>query len=468
MYTPNSFGILFFAVWPLIIYWLYKKLTPKQTIFLAISLATLILPSAYTVDYPLLPPLDRDSLTSLALLVVLAIKKQKYTVFKSGAWNKFLIGYLFAIVASTLANMDAIEPGGVSIRGTELYDIISDVILFMLFLVPFFLGRSFFNNPLDTEYMYKTLTILALVYGVLMLYELKFGPHLHETAYGYFPGNFIQQLRGDGFRPVVFVWHGLKLAFWFVIATIAALALFKNKVDVLKLPSLKVIPGLKLLSGLKLIIFLVIVLLLCKTVSATMYLLIAAILMFFFKLKRQLFFSFIMAIMVMIYPVNTTTQYVKYSDILNFVSSYDGERSASLKTRFDNEERLAARAMQRPLFGWAGWGRSHVYENGQDITVLDGMWIIVLGKQGIVGFIFYYLLLIYPLYLARKYYRYIDNSTHQVYFVTLAIILAIGILDSIPNTGMMPVHFLLAGALLGQAEYVKKSISNKKLKEETF
>ena len=52
------------------------------------------------------------------------------------------------------------------------------------------------------------------------------------------------------------------------------------------------------------------------------------------------------------------------------------DRAGSLEFRLDNEDMLIARAMQRPLFGWGGWGRARVHdEDGKDISVTDGLWI---------------------------------------------------------------------------------------------
>jgi hypothetical protein len=62
------------------------------------------------------------------------------------------------------------------------------------------------------------------------------------------------------------------------------------------------------------------------------------------------------------------------------------ERAASLGMRLRNENELAAKALERPTFGWAGWGRSRVYDiYGRDISVSDGGWIIALGEHGLFG-----------------------------------------------------------------------------------
>lgn len=450
---PNLFGVLIFTAWPLVIFWLFKKVPPQQAVFLSIVVATLLLPAGYVVDYPLLPPLDRSTLTALTLMFLLFINKQKNPMFKPGFWNFLYVAYILTIITSTFLNMDTVETGLKVLRPSTPYDALSNTIIFVLSFIPFILGRNLFKNPQDTEYLFKVLTITALIYSVPMLYEIRMSPQLHIMVYGYFPGDFLQQIREGGFRPVVFVGHGLGMAFWFTIATITSIALHKANVQVTKF------------FGFKVILYFIVVLLLCKTLSAVIYIIFATILMYFFTLKKQILFSLLITIMVMLYPLNSTSQFVKNDDVLNLVSQYSKEREQSLETRFDNEQRLLTRAMERPYFGWSGWGRNRVYAFGKDITITDGRWVMEVGSYGLVGFVLYYLILLYPILAALKSYRYLENEKHRIYFATLAIITAIGIFDSVPNFGMMPVHLLLAGVLLGQSKFVKQRYLQKRLEE---
>lgn len=411
------------------------------------------MPTGYEVDYPLVPPLDKNTLTALCILVMLYLKKQKNPVFKPGLWNKFFLGYIAAIIISTLINSDPLDKGGVYIPASKPYDAISNLIFFFLTFLPFIFGRNFLTSLKGTEEIFKKLTIFALIYTIPMVWEIRFSPQLHIQVFGYFPGDFLQQMRSGGFRPVVFIGHGLALAFWYSTCAIAALALYKTKVKA------------TMFFGFKVLIFFTIVLVFCKTVSAVIYLALAAILILFLKPKVQIYIALVFAILVMIYPMNAVSQFVKNSDVLEYVSEYSIERSQSLETRFDNEHILMEKALERPWFGWSGWGRNRVYAYGKDITITDGKWVMEFGVYGTVGFVFYYLMLIYPLFLALKQHKYIRDKKLQIHFVALAIILAIGIVDSVPNTGMMPIHLLLAGALLGQAERIKAK-QKQQLKEE--
>ncbi|PPC87790.1 MAG: hypothetical protein CTY37_02735 [Methylotenera sp.] len=278
-----------------------------------------------------------------------------------------------------------------------------------------------------------------------MLVELRLSPQFHNWVYGYSNVSFLQQMRGDGYRPTVFYGHGLGLAFWISTCAIAALALHKNRVKI------------AIFSASKVIAYLAVILVLCKTWSAMGYALLAMLLIIKFKPVKQTKWALILALIVFSYPFARTAGIFPDKAIVSNVQQYNADRAQSLNFRFENENILLARALERPYFGWNGWGRNRVYNQwGKDDSVTDGRWIIELGINGFIGFIFYYAILLMPLFYAHKNIEKIKNPRHQVYFAVLTIILAICIIDSIPNTGMSIMHLLLAGALLGQAESLNK------------
>src|SRR5207248_1701790 len=72
--------------------------------------------------------------------------------------------------------------------------------------------------------------------------------------------------------------------------------------------------------------------------------------------------------------------------LVDLASIVSKDRANSLGFRMKTENALAAKALQQAWLGWGGWSRSHVYdEYGRDMTLVDGLWIILLGEYGIVG-----------------------------------------------------------------------------------
>ena len=73
------------------------------------------------------------------------------------------------------------------------------------------------------------LIVAGLCYSVPMLFEVRMSPQLHTWIYGYFPHSFVQQMREGGFRPVVFLGHGLLTAFFIMSAAVAAAAFWQTR-----------------------------------------------------------------------------------------------------------------------------------------------------------------------------------------------------------------------------------------------
>ena len=443
---PNILAYLVFYSWPLVVFWLIKRRPTHQAIFIAITLAGLVLPLGFSIDFPLVPPIDKETITSLSLVAFLILLKKKFQIFKPGLVTMMILGYFLIVIISVELNTDPVMIKGKFIPGLSQHDVFSSLIRMFLWFMPFFLGRHFLNNLKDTEAIFKTLVLTCLIYTLPMLVELRMSPQIHNWVYGYSPIDFMQQVRDGGYRPIVFVGHGLALAFWFSTCVIAAFALKKNQVRV------------SFLSGTLLVSYLIFILILCKTWSAIGYVIFAMILIYKVSPSKQIKLSLLLAALILIYPATKTSGIFPDREIISEIKQYSAERAHSLEFRFQNEDALLKHALKRPYFGWSDWGRNRLYDDyGKDITATDGKWIIELGVNGVMGFIFYYAIFLMPLYYAAKNVNKIKDSRDKVYFASLAIILAIGIIDSIPNTGMMPVHFLLAGALLGQAELIKKT-----------
>ena len=444
---PNAFAYLVFFSWPIVVLWLLIRYPTKKAIFISIVLTTLLLPSAFSADVPLLPPLDKDNITGLSLILFLFLMRKKFRIFQPGLSTILFIGYFIVIAITVELNaIPIIIIGSKYLPGLTYHDIFSTIIRLIIYTMPFFLGRYFSTSLKDTEIFFKIMVVMALIYTLPMLFELKMSPQLHNIFYGYQPSQFVQEIREDGYRPMVFVGHGLGLAFWMSTCILAAVALLKNKIRS------------TILSPVVVVCYLFVVLIFCKTWSAAAY----AVLGMFFILKlrpsTQVKWSFIIAAIVILYPIAKVNEVIPEKEIISTISQYNPARAQSLEFRLQNENEMLAHALEKPFFGWGGWGRNRIYSkwDGRDLSVTDGRWITELGINGWIGFLFCYAILLTPLYYALKTFKYIKEPKDQVFFAALAVILMICIIDSIPNTGMGPMHFFLAGILLGQAELLNK------------
>jgi hypothetical protein len=125
------------------------------------------------------------------------------------------------------------------------------------------------------------------------------------------------------------------------------------------------------------------------------------------------------------------------------------DRAQSLAMRLRNEDRLAAKGMERPVFGWGRWGRNHIIdaETGKH-TVTDGMWVIALGQAGLVGLVSFTLLLLLPvgMFIRGCPARFWSKPPIAPAAV-MAMFLVIHMIDNLFNALPNPMFMLAAGGL---------------------
>jgi hypothetical protein len=137
---------------------------------------------------------------------------------------------------------------------------------------------------------------------------------------------------------------------------------------------------------------------------------------------------------------------------VDFSATIDHERAASLKFRFDNEDLLLEKALERPWFGWGGNARYRVInEQGIDVSVTDGAWIILLGAYGIVGFSARFALLLLPIIMALRQVGRM-NPERQVILAGIALMATIYTVDLLPNGLFNELPLFLSGVVAGLAQ----------------
>jgi hypothetical protein len=134
--------------------------------------------------------------------------------------------------------------------------------------------------------------------------------------------------------------------------------------------------------------------------------------------------------------------------------AFGEDRGNSLALRLNNENLLASRAMEKPVWGWGGWGNSRVQdEQGKDL-ITDSLWIITLGKYGWVGLIALMTMLMLPMILVMTDWR-VELWHHPAVapVVALAIVCTLYMFDNLMNGMVNPIFMLAAGAV-GSAHYI--------------
>ena len=443
--TPSWAATFALLTWPLVALWLYSARPVNQATLWTILGAQLLLPVGAMIKFDMIPGFDKNSIASLAALIGCLLVGRRGMRFGSrfGLTEILVLMFLIGPFITSELNGDPISVGGgIVLPGIGHYDALSASVFQFIFLLPFFLGRQLFRGSVDNEEILRVLVIAWLFYSLPILVELRMSPQIHQWVYGFHADTLATEIRDDGFRPRVFMSHGLFLAFFGMTAVVAAAALWRTQARVLRLP----------LAGVT--AYLGAILVLCKSLGAIVY---GAVLVPLVRLSKpwlQLRIALALVMIALLYPMLRAANLVPTQTMVDMASLVSAERSRSIDFRFNQEQQLLERASERFLFGWGRWGRNRLYDptDGKDISTTDGRWIITMGQFGFIGFLAEFGLLAMGVFRAVSALRFTESIGEGVLLGALALIVAINIVELLPNSALTPWSWLLAGALLGRAE----------------
>ena len=157
-------------------------------------------------------------------------------------------------------------------------------------------------------------------------------------------------------------------------------------------------------------------------------------------------------LIVISYPLLSILDIFPHQGMIDIVSSFDTNKAESLNFRFFNENILLKHAEEKLLFGWGGWGRGRLVN-----SVTDGYWIIILGKSGIFGFGAIFSLAGLAMWLGIKTSSHLKNKAEKSLQAAHVLLVAIIMVDQIPNASMNGYLWLLVGSLLGRANSLRRA-----------
>ncbi len=455
---PNALAYLMLLIWPVVVTVLYLRLSARQAAIWSIVAGYLVLPPATVIDLPMIPGLDKITIPALAAwLGARLIAREPVPLLPASRAGRVLVALLFAApFATALANPDPVvfTRNGLGwmpvqhpvppIPGMTLYDAISMAFPGLFVLMTLALGRRFLADAGGLRALAVALVAAGVAYSVPMLVEVRLSPQLNTWVYGFFQHSFLQMMRGEGFRPIVFLNHGLWVAFLAFSCFAAAVALARTDPPPARRRWWLIAAWLGL------------VLVLCKSMAAIVYGALALAILGLAGRRWWLRLAVLAAVAVLAYPALRAQGLIPTDQLVAAIADISPERAQSLEFRLDNEEGLLARALERPWFGWGGYGRNGLHDpsTGRLVSITDGEWIIALGITGILGFVAQFGLLALPLLLLARRLR---APGFAPLASGLALIHGFNLVDLIPNATLTPLTWLIAGALLGHAEALSRT-----------
>ncbi|GAB2516094.1 hypothetical protein GCM10008940_18410 [Microbulbifer agarilyticus] len=314
-------------------------------------------------------------------------------------------------------------------------------------LTPFVLAALLVRDLKDGIKVLRLTAIAGLIYSPLMVIEVVMSPQLHTWIYGFFPHSFGQQMRFGGYRPVVFMGHGLLVANFAVVTLLATTGLWKAKQKIFVMPMIFYV----LWSLLMLII--------CKSVGAWLLGILGFLLLTFLPSRLSTLGAYLLASAVFFYPILAIFNYIPHDKLLELAALFGPEKAGSLGFRFHNEEVMVAHGQERILFGWGGWDRNRI-----DGVVTDGYWIIKFSQFGLLGYLVFLGLPMLAVKNGQALLGKTKNRTLKQVIATYCVIIAMLMVDQIPNASQHNWVFFLYGAAVGLFANARKQKKVRQLK----
>ncbi len=444
---PNTIAFAVLLLWPLVMLKLRKRYSLQTGVVLAFMLPFLLLPVKTKIDLPLIPPIDKTAMAALsAFFAYIIIGKQKLIYLpKETAIRRLIIVLFISPLFTIFTNNDALYYGVVALPAMSVKDYISlGFSNFVTLYLPFIFGATYFAREADMKKLFIVFATVGLAYTLLVLWEIRMSPQLHKQIYGFFPHDFQQMKRQDGFRATVFIGHGLLIAMFLAMLSVATFVLWRSGHK--KLMKVPMFLAVLLVLG---------ALVLNKSLGSLIFIGVALPCIYFLSCKKQVLAATVIAMCVFIFPF-LRAELIPVNDIVEFFKTKDEERAQSLGFRIDNENILLEHAADRPLFGWGSWGRNKVYNPvSGGSTTTDGYWIIIYGKFGWLGYITMFGLMVYPIFYLNRKVGGVKDGKEIMFTAGACMMLAINLFDQIPNASINHLSLLLAGAIYARAKAIE-------------
>ncbi|WP_051957929.1 hypothetical protein [Desulfobacter vibrioformis] len=418
---------------PMVLY-LFSKLPPYKAAAIALLGSLLFLP----MDKLAVPIILYDKVTATGIGLIMGMVAMDGERLAQYPWSIMDLPLFLWLLSGFLASVT---------NGLGAKDGIQEAFnAFSIWGAPFMAGRLYFSSSKAQSWLCGLFFLSGLVYIPFVAFELVMSPQAHRIVYGYMQHDFSQVIRGGGYRPMVFMQHGILLGTFMCMSALVGIWCTWTKVFPQKMwrAGGPMWGWALMLAGSAVA---------CKSSAAIGLMVMGGFLLFSAVILRTRILIVCLFLVPLLYVTTRTSGTWDGQNLVDFVAEkFSEDRSLSLKFRLDNELILIDKAMERPIFGWGGWGRSRVFdeETGEDLSTTDGFWIITLGRWGILGLSSVFALILLPtvrfliLFPPRRW-----KDPEVAPGAVLALIPLLFIVDCTLNAMVNPAYILFAGGVAG-------------------
>lgn len=420
---PISFALCF--VCGLI---LYGVLTPRNATIATYLIFYLTLPPVL-LNLPGVPDLAKTSVIAMTCwLGTILFASDRLLSFQPRWVDIAVLLYMFSPFPTALSN------------DLTYYDGLSGILGYFLQHggSPYLLGRIHFRTTKDIRALAIAIFIGGLAYVLPCLFEIRMSPIIRGIVYGIGAG---YTFRMGGFRPTVFLSHGLELGMWMTATCTVGYTLWLSR-------SVRRLHGFSM-SWLLVGLFAVTVL--CRSTGALFLLMVGVAVIYLTRRIPAQAWLLALVLFPPIFEAARIADLVSIDGLTRLIAeNLENDRAQSLQFRFDNENMYINKAIQRPIFGWGGYNRHQVYDKyGNIATINDSRWIIAFSITGLFGLGSWNAFMIMPAYMLASKASARDWLLPEL-APTLAITLVIALfsLDNLVNDMDNPIYSLGAGAVV--------------------
>lgn len=345
---------------------LFMLTTPTRAFILVYTIGILVLPveqirsgqGFIALTYSL--RIDKYMACHLAVLIgTIMFCPHVLSRFKFGLIDAIFGIMLAGIFASALVNRGDAKTG--------VADAVSNLLGFYPAII---FARMYVTNLSELNTVMRTIIGGAVVYGLIVLIEVRFSPQIHRLMYGYFQHSFSQFVRYGFFRPAGMLRHAIELAFFMGTALVMAAGLSYRRMFP---PLWGMFPGWMVVGWLGL------TLAATFTVSGYLAFFAGAGVLVMLQMTRKRAWLLALPSLALLWMVLRYFGEIDANSIIRLASMVNKERGESLSYRLSAEAYYLFEGNLNPIIG----GGTGIVGNGK--PAVDAFWLVQIGFYGWLG-----------------------------------------------------------------------------------